>query len=124
MDRKRKGLAYYLNLPWTYTIETTKENEQTIYIICVNELPGVCTDSTTIDEAMTLIKEAMTATFQLYLENNEEIPEPIDKEQFKGNIAYRTNSKRHYLIARAAQRKASSLSKIIDECIDIALEKK
>ncbi len=119
----KKKLDYYLNLPWTYTIETEKENGETLYVVCVNELPGICTDDTTLDGAMVLIKEAMTAAFQLYLENGEEIPEPIDKDQFKGNIAYRTNSERHYLIARAAQRKASSLSKIIDECIDMSLKK-
>ena len=119
----KKTLDYYIDLPWTYTVETTKESGQTLYVVCVNELPGICTDDSTLDGAMTLIKEAMVATFQLYLENGEKIPEPIDQDQFKGNIAYRTNSKRHYLIARAAQKKASSLSKIIDECIDLALEK-
>ena len=123
MNRTAKTIDYYLNLPWTYTIQTTKEKNQILYIVCVNELPGICTDSTTLEEAMVLIKEAMAAAFQLYLENNEEIPEPIDQDQFKGNIAYRTNSKRHYLIARAAQKKASSLSKIIDECIDATLGK-
>jgi len=123
MNNKKK-LDYYLDLPWTYTIETTKEDGKILYVVSVNELPGICTDAFTLDNAMMLIKEAMTAAFQLYLENGEEIPEPINKDQFKGNIAYRTNSKRHYLIARAAQKKASSLSKVIDECVDIALRKR
>ena len=118
-----KTLDYYLNLPWTYTIETTKEDGRTIYIVSVNEFPGISTDAPTLDEAMTLIKEAMAAVFQLYMENGEEVPEPIDQDRFKGNIAYRTNSKRHYLIARAAQKKASSLSKVIDECVDQILGK-
>jgi len=121
---KKKDLNYYLDLPWTYTVQTIKEDGNILYVVCVNELPGVCTDCNTLDGAMDLIKEAMSATFELYLENNEEIPEPLDHEQFKGNIAYQTNSKRHSLIAREAQRKAASLSKIIDECVDKALRKK
>jgi len=28
----------------------------------------------------------MAGTFELYLENDEEIPEPIDQEQYNGNI--------------------------------------
>jgi len=122
--KNKKTLDYYLNLPWTYTVETAKDEDQTIYIICVNELPCICTDAPTIDEAMKLIKEAMTGLFTMYLEKGEKIPEPIDEDQYKGNIAYRTTSRRHYLIAREAQKKNASLSKVIDEFIDAALGRK
>ncbi len=120
----KKIIEHYLNLPWSYTIEMAKEKGKTLYIVCVNELPGICTDAPTIDVAMDLIKEAMTATFELYLENNEEIPVPVDEEQYKGNIAYRTTSRRHHRIARAAQLRKASLSSIIDECVDEALKRK
>jgi len=120
----KKIIEHYLNLPWSYTVETGKDNGKIFYIVCVNELPGICTDAPTIDAAMELIKEAMTATFELYLENNEEIPVPVDEEQYKGNIAYRTTSRRHHLIARAAQLRKASLSSIIDECVDEALKRK
>lgn len=119
---KNKDLHYYLDLPWTYTIETCfDENQKRIFILRVNELPGVCTDAPTIAEAMELIKEAMTASFRLYMKQNEEIPEPINPNEFAGNISYRTTSKRHYMVAREAQRQAKSLSKVIDECIDSTL---
>jgi len=121
--KNKKNIEHYLNLPWSYTVETTKENGQILYIVCVNELPGVYTDAPTIDAAMELIKEAMAATFELYLENNEEIPEPIDEKQYKSNIAYRTSSRRHHRIAREAQIRKSSLSNIIDECIDQTLKR-
>src|SRR5688572_17205034 len=101
--KNKKDINYYLALPWSYTIETGRdENDQHIYIISVNELPGVCTDAPTIQEAMELIKDAMKGAFKLYMKQGEEIPEPIDEEQFKGNIAYRTSSKRHYLLAKEA----------------------
>ena len=119
----KKVIDYYLNLPWSYTIETTQEDGATIYIVCVNELPGICTDAPTITAAMDLIKESMAAVFRLYLEGGEEIPVPVDEKKYRGNIAYRTTSRRHYLIARQAQLKKASLNSVIDACIDQALKR-
>ncbi len=120
--KKYKNLEYYLNLPWTYTIEQTRDDDKNkIYIVRVNELPGICTDALSLDEAMELIKEPMKAAFEFYMENGENIPEPVKEEDFKGNIAYRTTSKRHYLISKEAQRKEQSLSQIIDGLVDTVL---
>jgi antitoxin HicB len=120
--KKRKDIKYYLSLPWSYTITTTMEEGAPLYIIRVNELPGVCTDAPTAEEAIKNIKEAMECIFELYLEKGEEIPEPADQEAYKGKIAYRTSSKRHSLIAREALARQTSLSSIIDECIDRTLK--
>jgi predicted RNase H-like HicB family nuclease len=73
-----KKLSYYLNLPWTYTVEQSKdENNDKIYVVCVNELPGICTDAPSVDEAMKLIREPISAAIEFYMENNQDIPEPI-----------------------------------------------
>lgn len=74
----KKNINFYLNLPWTYTIETAYEKRNKFYIVRVNELPGICTDAPTVQEAMELIKEPMTAVFRLYLKNDEIIPKPIN----------------------------------------------
>lgn len=121
MDMKnqiKKDIHYYLNLPWTYTVETMVEEGEKIYIVHVNELPGISTDAQTLTEAMDLIKDAMIAAINLYLEQGEEVPEPIDESQFKGNIAYRTSSKRHYSLVREAKKKNLSISQIIDRYVD------
>jgi antitoxin HicB len=117
--KNKKDVNFYLNLPWTYTVETDVDEEgHKVFIVSVNELPGVKTDARSLEEAMALIEDAMTGTFKLYLKQGEEIPEPINEDEFKGNIAYRTTSKRHYLLAREAQKRKQSLSKFIDECLD------
>ena len=54
--------------------------------------------------------------------NDEEIPEPVDETKYKGNISYRTTGKRHYLIAKEAQKRGLSLSEAIDNCIDTSLK--
>jgi predicted RNase H-like HicB family nuclease len=123
--RINKNIKYYLNLPWTYTVETEKdEKENLIYVIHVNELEGIATDAPTVEKAMKLIKEAMEAVFEMYLENDEEIPEPKIFEQYKGNIAYRTTPLRHYSLVKEAQKKNLSISQLIDNAIDSTLKKK
>lgn len=74
----KKNLNNNLNLPWAYIVESsTDENNNKIYIVRVNELPGICTDAPLLDEAMKLIKEPMKSAFEFYMENDEDIPEPI-----------------------------------------------
>jgi len=118
-----KDLAYYLNLPWTYTIENdVDEKGKHIFVIRVNELPGVVTDNYKIEQGIKdLKKEVMPAVFQMYISNGQEIPEPVDETKFQGNIAYRTTPRKHYLIAREAQKNKQSLSQIIDALIDLGL---
>ena len=119
----RKDLKYYMNLNWSFTIEQESHKGKHYYIIRVNELPGVCTDAETVEQGMKGIQEAIEGAIRLYLKNKEPIPEPIKKECFKGNIAYRTTRERHYHIAKAAKEMHKSISKTIDDLIDAGLEK-
>ncbi len=117
-QEKIKDLNYYMRLRWTYLVEEAEDDGKLYYIIHVNELAGVCTDAESIEEGMKEIKEAMRAAIKLYMRQNEVIPEPINEKDFPGKIAYRTSSRRHYLLAKEAQRKGKSLSKILDEIVD------
>lgn len=117
MDIK-KNLKYYLGLNWTYTIEQCGHKGKKIFIIRVNELPGVCTDAKTIEQGMKDIQEALTGTIELYLEQGDPIPEPISRDEFKGHISYRTTSERHYLLAKLAQQKHMSMNKALDMVFD------
>ncbi len=119
----KKDLKYYLNLNWSFNIEQESHKGKHYYIIRVNELPGVCTDAETVEQGMKEIKEAIEGAIRLYLKNKEPIPEPIRKELFKGNIAYRTSSRRHYQIAKASKEMHKSISKTLDDLIDMGLEK-
>jgi len=122
--RNYKKIEYYLDLPWNYSVSSENANGEKIYVVCVNELPGICSDRTTVEKAMESVKEAMIGVLKMYMKNNEEIPVPIDESRYKGNIAYRTTSRRHFLLAKEAARRGHSLSQTLDECIDVALSKK
>jgi predicted RNase H-like HicB family nuclease len=121
MDTKKK-LKYYLNLNWSYTIEQAVHNGKKFYIIRVNELPGVCTDANTIEKGMKNIRDAIAGTIELYLEQGDPIPEPVNKEEFKGKISYRTTSERHYFLAKLAQQKHVSMNKALDMVFDAGLQ--
>ena len=120
--KDNKGLDYYLSLPWTYTIETEIHEDPSYYIIRVNELPGICTDSESLDEGMKEIKSLIACAIEIYHEKGESVPEPVDRDRFKGKILYRTDNQRHYLIAKTAQRMHKSISKTLDTLIDKGLE--
>lgn len=119
----KKEINRYINLNWSYTIEQETEKGKHFYIIRVNELPGICTDAETIEEGMKNIREAIEAAIILYLEQGKPIPEPIKKEEYKGNIAYRTTSERHYYIAKIAKQMHKSISKTLDEVIDAGMDR-
>ena len=118
----KKDLKYYLGLNWSYTIEQDSHNGRKFYIIRVNELPGVCTDANTIEKGMKNIRDAIAATIELYLEQGDLIPEPVNKEGFKGKISYRTTSERHYFLAKLAQQKHVSMNKALDMVFDAGLQ--
>ena len=118
MDTK-KDIKYYLGLNWSYTIEQGSFKGKRFFIIRVNELPGVCTDAMTIEKGMKDIQNVLKATLELYLEQGDPIPEPIRKADYKGNIAYRTSSERHYALAKLAQQKHISMNKALDLIFDV-----
>lgn len=120
--KDNKVVDYYLNLPWTYTIKTETNKGSNYYIIRVNELPGICTDSESLDEGMLQIKSLIACAIEIYHEKGEPVPEPIDRDHFKGKILYRTDSERHYIIAKTAHRMHKSISKTLDTLIDTGLE--
>ncbi len=119
----KKDLKYYMGLDWSYTVEQSHYKGKKFFIVHVNELPGVCTDGRTINEAMKNIQDAIAVTIELYLEQGDAVPEPVKKEDFKGNISYRTSSERHYYLVKIAQQKHISMNKALDMIFDAGLSK-
>lgn len=119
--KKQKKLEYYLNLPWTYTIEKEIHKGKSYYIIRVNELPGICTHHENLNKGMEEIKDAISCAVEIYQEKGEPVPEPVDRSHYRGKILYRTGSERHYLIAKAAKLQHKSISGLLDFLVDSGL---
>lgn len=114
----KKEIQKYVDLPWSYNIVP----EDDYYVVYVNELQGVATDGKTVEEAFKNIKEAIYCAVEGMLDAGVKIPVPINENKYKGKISYRTSAKRHYNIARIAQRKHVSLSKALDLLVDEGIE--
>lgn len=119
--KNKKDLDYYINLPWTYTIETEEHKGKSYYIIRVNELPGICTHNEDLNAGMEDIKDLIVCAVEIYQEKKEPIPEPVNRSQYKGKILYRTSSENHYLLAKAAKLQHSSISGLLDRIVNNGL---
>ncbi len=111
-------VANYLELPWTYTVETSQRAESTVFVIRVNELPEVCADALSLEAAMDSLRPVLVRELERRIAVGASIPEPLALEQCKGKVAYRTTPERHYKLAKEARRRSMSLSRLIDYCID------
>lgn len=110
------NLNYYLNLPWTYRIEWS--NEDNCYIISIAELPGCSSDGETIEEAVNMVKGALKSHLSAMINHGDNITEPPKPEDYKGRITLRTSPEKHYKLVRKAAAQGKSLNKLLDEIID------
>jgi antitoxin HicB len=111
-----KDLKYYLDLPWSYKIEWSDEDE--CYVASVAELWGCMSHGDTLEEAANMIKEALECHLGGMLKSGEPIEEPLNKKDFKGNITYRTSPEKHYKLARSAKRLGKPINTLIDEAVE------
>ena len=71
-----KTLSYYMNLPYSYTIEHIKEEDGGGIMLRVPLLKGCMTDGGTIEEAVQNLKDAKKTWLAFAIERGAEIPEP------------------------------------------------
>ena len=111
----KKNLDYYLNLPFTFVINWSDVDE--CFLGSIVELERNMTCGQTREEVLSNLKEALISYVKTSIDNNMEIPEPINLRDFKGIITYRTSKERHYMLARQAKLYGKSINAFIDEAI-------
>lgn len=75
MTISTEGLAYYMALPYSYTLIPDREFGG--FTIKVNELPGCLSQGDTPDEAVARVREAMELWITCRLEDGLPVPVPI-----------------------------------------------
>ncbi|MDR2900733.1 MAG: type II toxin-antitoxin system HicB family antitoxin [Treponema sp.] len=115
MEKTKKNVEYYMKLPYTYIIEWSDIDD--CFLGSIVELERNMTCGNTREEVLINLKEALSSYIATSLENEMEIPEPLNMEDFKGNISYRTSKERHYLLAKQAKLHGKSINAFIDEAI-------
>ena len=106
-ETAKKDLAYYMALPYTYTIVPDPDDGG--FAIKVNELPGCMSQGDTLDEAMIRIREAMEGWLEVALEDSISIPEP-GVEDFSGKFQVRVPKTIHAALAKRAEKEGVSLN--------------
>lgn len=118
----KKNLEYYLNLPYSYSIQWSDADK--CYLGSITELEQNMTCGNTPEETMSNLREALESYIKTSLDNNFEIPEPIQLKDYKGTITYRTSSTTHYYIVKIAKNLGISINSFIDEAVNEKLRKK
>jgi len=115
-----KNLEYYQNLPYTFIIDWSDVDE--CFLGSISELEYNMTCGQTREEVLVNLKEALISYVKTSLDNKMEIPEPLNINDFKGSITYRTSKERHYMLAKQAKLYGKSINAFIDEAIAEKLE--
>lgn len=116
----KKNFEYYINLPYSYTVEWSDADG--CYLGSIIELEKNMTCGDTPEQVIENLKEALKAYINTSLANNLEIPEPIKLSDYKGNITYRTTGLTHYRLAKTAKMKGISINALIEEAVEKNLQ--
>lgn len=111
MSEPIKDLEYYMNLPYTTSIQKV-ENDATPYFFAkIEELPGCHTDGRTQIEALQELEEIKRDYLEIKLEAGVEIPEPNDLPS--GKLLLRLPKSLHKQILQDAQKESTSVNQLI-----------
>ncbi len=105
-----RSVEYYMALP--YTVELIKEEGAT-WFARVLELPGCMTEGDSLEEAASMIKDAMAGWIELALEDGRPIPMPRRTEEYSGKLLVRMSKSLHRDLVEAAERENVSLNQFI-----------
>lgn len=115
-----KTIEYYMGLP--YTRELIKEPEGG-WFIRIKELPGCMSQGDTVEEAMTMIEDAMRGWLDVSLEDGDEIPEPKLDEDYSGKFVVRLPRSLHRQLVETAEREGVSLNQFVNVALARAVER-
>jgi antitoxin HicB len=108
--RARANAKAYLNQP--YHRETVR-NEDGTFFARVVEFPGCMTEGDTEANVLANLNDAMIAWIEAKLEDKEEIPKPIEDENYSGKFLVRVPKTIHKELARRAEIEGVSLNQYV-----------
>ena len=107
MGSKNKNIDDYMNLPYTIII---RKDPHGGYFAKVEELEGCMTQGETYEEITKNIKDAMELWLEDALAVGEEIPFPLQDEEYSGKFLLRLPRSLHQKLARNAKKEDVSLN--------------
>ncbi|CAM3374658.1 MULTISPECIES: toxin-antitoxin system HicB family antitoxin [Saccharibacillus] len=111
MNEPIKDLEYYMNLPYTTSIQKVENDAAPYFFAKIEELPGCHTDGRTQIEALQELEEIKRDYLEIKLEAGVEIPEPNDLPS--GKLLLRLPKSLHKQILQDAQKESTSVNQLI-----------
>lgn len=112
---QRKMIPFY-----TYRIEWSEEDK--VFVVSVEELKGCLTHGETPEEALKMAHEAVEGYLETCAANNYDIPLPVSKQKYKGDILLRTTPEIHKRIASESMRQGyKSINRFLIDTIKKAV---
>jgi antitoxin HicB len=109
-ELKRKPMEYYLSLRYPVTIIPSEEGG---YVAEIEDLPGCFTQGETLEETYANIEEARRLWIEVAYEDDQDIPEPRDKQGYSGNFIVRGPKSLHRKLDQIAKREGVSLNQYL-----------
>ena len=106
----KKGMEYYMNLPYTITLRRGAGDGEEYWVARVLELPHCMTHGTTPEEALRDIEDAKREWLKSNLEAGLPIPEPT---RFTGQYHLRMPPSLHEALARKSESEDVSLNQFM-----------
>lgn len=122
----KRDLAYYLSLPYKIEIEPIPDEDGGGYFARLSQFGrmGITGDGETIEEALSDLEDFKKRSFERFLKEGRNIPEPeAHEKKFSGKILLRTPKELHQTIARKAKADGVSQNLYINYLLTKALGK-
>ena len=106
----KKNIDYYLDLPYSISIQRREDEDGVCYVGKVLELDGCHSHGATKNEAFANLQEAMAGYLEVKLEYGDFIPEPVKADGFSGKILLRLPKSLHQRLFYEADKEGVSLN--------------
>jgi antitoxin HicB len=109
----QKGIEYYMHLPYSILLHQVEEEGEKYWMAEVPELPGCRSHGSTVEEAVKNVEEAKNDWILDSLEEGEEVPVPVDRENYSGRFVLRMSRSLHRALSLLAESERLSLNQLV-----------
>lgn len=114
MKQEKNSLEEYLELNYPITIH---EDPEEGFVAEIEDLPGCVTQADTLVEVYEAIQDARLAWITATYESGQDIPLPIQMEEYKGKILVRLPRYIHKQLVQTAKRQGVSLNQYMTDLL-------
>ncbi len=110
MNNKNYEAQDYMNMPYTYLVQHINDESGKYFYGKILELDGCQSTGDTLEEVYQNLNEAMEGYIETKLENNINVPLPVQSEDFSGKFVVRLPKTLHQRLAIEAEKEGVSLN--------------